>query len=111
MDKLKIVKKALEDIILEDIMIFDMRERNPFFDFFIISSAKNTRQLAAAARDVKHALSEHGFDEPSIEGSDFGWTLVDCGDIVVNIFTKEEREYYNIEKMWLDVPKLDKDRL
>ncbi len=111
MNKLKVVTNALEDIILDDIIIFDLREKNPFFDFFIISSAKNPRQLAAAARDVKHALNENGYDDSKIEGTDGGWSLVDCGDIIVNIFTKEEREYYNIEKMWLDIPKLDKDTL
>ncbi len=111
MDKLRIINQALEDIQLEDIMIFDMRESNPFFDFFLITSARNPRQLSAAIRDVKAALSEHGFTIPKVEGSDSGWALVDCGDIVVNIFTKEEREYYNLEKMWLDIPKIDKDRL
>ncbi len=111
MQKLKLIKDALEDMQLEDIMIFDMKDHSPFFDYFIISSARNPRQLNGAIRDVKKALSEHDYPDAKVEGSQGGWSLIDCGDIIVNVFTKEEREYYNIEKMWLDVPKIDKDSL
>ncbi len=112
MDKLTLIVKALDDMQLEDIVIYDMREVNPFFDYFILSSAKNPRQLNGAIRDVKETLLENDHDRPNIEGSTGGaWALIDCGDIIVNVFTKDEREYYNIEKMWIDVPKIDKDTL
>lgn len=111
MKKLKTVITALEDIKIEDIVVFDMREVNPFFDFFILSTATNNRQMNAAIRDVKQALSRHDQSASKKEGHDSGWALFDAGDIIVNIFTKEAREYYNLEKMWLDIPKVNLNKL
>jgi ribosome-associated protein len=108
MDKLSIIKQTLEDLQLEDIIIYDVREQNPFFDYFIISSAKNPRQLKASIMRVKNALEEAALSTPNIEGKDSEtWVLIDTGDVIVNVFSKEERDYYNIEKMWHDVPKLE----
>ncbi len=111
MEKLKTIKQAIDDIQLEDVVIFDMRETSPFFDYFVIGTAKNTRQLSASIREIKDALRRNDYPSPSVEGSEGGWTLLDGHDIIVNVFTKDEREYYNIEKMWLDVPKIELNRL
>ncbi|MGM0436448.1 MAG: ribosome silencing factor [Bacillota bacterium] len=108
MDKLTLIKDTLEDLQLEDIIVYDVKGQNPFFDYFIISSAKNPRQLRAAILRVKNALDEANLPSPSIEGKDSdSWVLIDASDIIVNVFSKEEREYYNIEKMWHDVPRLE----
>ncbi len=108
MDKLHIIKDTLEDLQLEDIVIYDVREQNPFFDYFLISSARNPRQLKAAIMRVKNALDEASLPTPNIEGKDSEkWVLIDAGDVIVNVFSKEEREFYNLEKMWHDVPKLE----
>ncbi len=111
MKKLKSIINALEDLKIEDILVFDMRDVNPFFDYFVLSTASNNRQMQAAMRDIKQVLSTQDNVVNKKEGSDSGWALFDAGDIIVNIFTKEAREYYNLEKMWLDIPKLKLDEL
>ncbi|MFH5881525.1 MAG: ribosome silencing factor [Candidatus Izemoplasmataceae bacterium] len=112
MSKIKIVVNALESLKLEDIIVYDMRERSPFFDYFILSTASNTRQLQAAIKHLKDDLSAAKYDLPNVEGNHSNaWVLMDAKDIVVNIFTKEERKFYNMEKMWLDVPQINIDKL
>ena len=108
MKKIEIVMNALESINLSDIVIYDMREKSPFFDYFIISSATSDRQLQAAVSHISKDLAENNYDSPTVEGKNSNtWILVDAKDIIVNIFTKEEREYYDIEKMLVEIGKVD----
>ncbi len=105
MDKLDIVLATLEDIKLTDIVVYDMRGHSPFFDHVVLSSANNPRQLKAALSRLKEAANKHGGETLRFEGADGArWVLADWDDVVVNIFTKEERAYYNIERMWHDIP-------
>lgn len=111
MDKIDRIAEALDDLRLEDIIVYDVRGRSPFFDYFVISSAKNPRQLKASIMRIKNALEEGGYETPTVEGRDSEeWVLIDTGDIIVNVFSKSERDYYNIEKMWADVPRMEQNR-
>ncbi|MFW6298626.1 MAG: ribosome silencing factor [Bacillota bacterium] len=108
MEKIDYIYETLDDLRLEDIIVYDVRAKSPFFDYFVISSAKNPRQLKASILRIKNTLEEHGFDTPNVEGRDSEeWVLIDTGDIIINVFSKSERDYYNIEKMWVDVPRLE----
>jgi ribosome-associated protein len=112
MDKIKIVVDALEGVNLSDIVVYDMREKSPFFDYMVISSATSDRQLNASISHIQNALSENGFDVANIEGKNSNsWVLIDCKDIIVNVFTKEERVYYNLEKMLAEIEELDLEKL
>ncbi len=108
MKKIEVVMNALESINLSDIEIYDMREKSPFFDYFIISSATSDRQLQAAISHIQNDLAENGFANARIEGKNSNsWILIDAKDIIVNVFTKDEREYYNLEKMLVEISKVD----
>ncbi|MFK5884071.1 MAG: ribosome silencing factor [Candidatus Izemoplasma sp.] len=108
MNKLKVVLDALEDVNLTDIIVYDMRERSPFFEYFIISSGSSSRQLNATMSHIKDDFAKAGLDHPDVEGKDSdSWILIDAKDIVVNVFTQESRSYYNLEKMWADVPTIN----
>ncbi len=112
MEKIKVVVEALESLKLKDIIIYDMRERSPFFDYFILSTATNTRQLQAAIRHLKNDLAAAKYDMPNVEGTHSNaWILMDAKEVVVNIFTEDERKFYNIEKMWLDIPTVSVEKL
>ena len=112
MKKIEVIMNALEGVNLTDIEIYDMKEKSPFFDYLIISSATSDRQLQAAISHVQKDLSENGFDHPSVEGKNSNsWILIDAKDIIVNVFTKEEREYYNLEKMLVEISKVDVTKL
>lgn len=108
MDKLKIVIDALESVNLFDIVVYDMREKSPFFDYLVISSATSDRQLNASVQHIQKDLVENGHEVANVEGKNSNsWILVDCKDIVVNVFTKDEREYYNLEKMLAEINELN----
>ncbi|MFP4286595.1 MAG: ribosome silencing factor [Candidatus Izemoplasmataceae bacterium] len=112
MSKINIIINSLESLKLEDIIIYDMRTKSPFFDYFILSTASNSRQLQASLSHLKEDLTKAGYDIPSFEGTHSNsWVLVDAQDVIVNIFTKEDRLFYNIEKMWLDIPQVSPNDL
>ncbi len=112
MSKIKVIVEALDDLKLKDIIVYDMRERSPFFDYFVLSTASNTRQLKAAINHLKENLSAAKYQNPDVEGAQSeAWILLDAKDVIVNIFTEAERKYYNLEKMWMDVDQVDVTRL
>ena len=111
MTKIEIIVSALEDINASDILVFDTRDKSPFFDYFVVSSATSDRQLQAAITHINQDLANNDFPHPVIEGKNSkSWVLIDCKDIIVNIFTREEREYYNIEKMMVGIEQLDLEK-
>lgn len=91
-----------------DITIIDVAEKSSFADYLIIASGGSERQVGALADSVEDKFAENGILPKSIEGKqNSGWMLMDYGDIIVNIFSQEMREKYNIEKVWGDCNFLD----
>ncbi len=108
MKKIEVIIDALESVNLSDIEIYDMREKSPFYDYLIISSATSDRQLQASITHIQDDLAKNNFSHPRVEGKNSNsWVLIDAKDIVVNVFTKEERAYYNLEKMLLEIRKVE----
>ncbi|MDO4962188.1 MAG: bis(5'-nucleosyl)-tetraphosphatase (symmetrical) YqeK [Eubacteriales bacterium] len=103
----KEIYKALEDKKASDISIIDISELSVVADYFIIASGENTRQTAAIADNVEEALGKLGIDYKQIEGRDSAnWILMDYRDIIVHIFDKENRLFYDIERIWKDGRKI-----
>ena len=68
-------------------------------------TGRSSRQVAALADDVEDALTADGYDLRSVDGKNgTGWVLLDFGDVIINVFERETRERYNIEKVWGDCP-------
>lgn len=112
MTKIQVIINSLEDINVFDIVVYDMKNISPFFDYFVISSANSDRQLNAAITHIGNDLAQAKFDHPKFEGKDSkSWVLIDANDVIVNIFTQEEREYYNLEKMWAGIETVDIEKL
>ncbi len=108
MKKLALVVRTLDDVRLEDIVVYDVRTASPFFDYVVISSGQNARQLKAAIARLRDAFDEADYPRFTVEGGEQArWVLLDGQDIVINLFTPEERDYYEIEKIWHDVPQVD----
>jgi len=111
MTKIEIIVNALKDINAVDILTFDTTTKSPFFDYFVISSVTSDRQLQAAISHINQDLGDNDYDHPVVEGRNSkSWVLIDCKDIIVNIFTREEREYYNLEKMMVEFEQLDLEK-
>ncbi|WP_163970061.1 ribosome silencing factor [Oceanobacillus halotolerans] len=100
---LEIAAEACDDKLAEDIVALDMKDVSLVADYFLICHAGNERQVQAIARAVKDAVEEKGIDVKRLEGlEEARWVLVDVGDIVCHIFHKDERAYYNLERLWGD---------
>jgi ribosome-associated protein len=78
-------------------------------DWFIITSGRNNRQVRAIVDGIEEAITRAGGPKPvRIEGRDtMSWVLIDYGFFVVHVFTDEARDYYDLERLWRDVPRLE----
>ncbi len=102
---LKTVYKALNDLKLQDIVIYDFRGFSPYYDFQVIASATNERQVSAAINHVRQALPA-GFDF-HMEGAETSrWILFDLHSIIVHVMHREDREFYQIEKIFFEREKV-----
>ncbi len=100
------VLQTIEDIQAVDILIYDMQNVSPFYEYSVICSGRSDRQTKAIVEKLV-ALAQQEQYSYRLEGADTGrWILVDLGPVIVNVFVPEEREYFNLEKLWLGVPQL-----
>ncbi|HSL15639.1 MAG TPA: ribosome silencing factor [Actinomycetota bacterium] len=93
----------------EDIAILDVRELIVITDYFVIASGSTERQVKTIVDEVERILREvHEVKPVRREGeSDARWVLLDYVDFVVHVFADEEREYYDLERLWADAPRVD----
>lgn len=79
-------------------------------DYFVICSGDSTTQVKAIAESIEKEFSGKDIKPLGIEGLNYGhWVLLDYGDVVVHVFEKETRAYYNLEKLWMDAKTIDID--
>lgn len=92
----------------EDVVAIDIKEKSSFADYLVIGSGNSTRQVNTLVDEIEDQMAKEGSFPKSIEGKQASeWILMDFGDVIVNVFTKETREKYNIEKVWGDCSFLD----
>ncbi len=106
MTVLEIAKRTaeiLEDKKASNIMIMDIKDLSVIADYFVICHGNSSTQVQALTAELKKKVHELNIELKGVEGYDEArWVLVDLGDVVVHIFHKDEREYYNIERIWGD---------
>ena len=108
MTKLECVVKAMDDKLATHIVAIDIQEASPIFDTFVLCTASNERLMQAIMQNIKDECEKNNFEIKSIEGlRNSKWLLIDLGDIVCHIFEAEERESYNLEKLWGDMPHIN----
>lgn len=99
----KLAYQALEDKKGEDIRVIDISEISVLADYFLIANGSNANQVNALVDSVEEELSKAGFDVKQREGYGLGnWVLLDFGDIIVHVFDKENRLFYDLERIWGD---------
>ncbi|WP_394137506.1 ribosome silencing factor [Cytobacillus oceanisediminis] len=97
--------KAADDKRAEDITVLNMKGISLISDYFIICHGNSDKQVQAIAREMKEKSEEEGFNVKRMEGFDEArWILVDMGDVVAHVFHRDERSYYNLERLWGDAP-------
>lgn len=100
--------RALEDKKGENIQILEVGEVSVICDYFIIANGNNPSQITALVDSVDEKLAKAGMPAPRIEGhQNSSWVLMDYGDIIVHVFSKEDREFYNLERIWADCKKIE----
>ena len=102
-DMVKLAVQALQDKKGEDVKIIDIREISVLADYFVIASGSNGNQVQAMADNVEEMLGKAGYVSAQIEGYDSAnWILMDYKDIIVHIFCREDRLFYDLERIWRD---------
>ena len=98
---LSIVQKAIDEKKGERALLYDFHELNPFIDHVVICSAP-------IADNIKDRVRENGYEIRAMEGnSESRWVLVDLNSIVVHVFMNEERDHFQLEKLYADLPHED----
>ena len=108
----KLAYKALDDKKGEDIKVIDISQISVLADQFIIANGTNANQVNALVDSVEEELSKAGYDVKQREGYGLGnWVLLDFGDIIVHVFDKENRLFYDLERIWRDGKLMDPETL
>ncbi len=92
-----------------DIVVLDLRNATPVFDYFVIATGTSRRQLHAMSEEIDHKLEDELDDKRmGIEGySESRWILLDYGTVVIHLFDDETRDYYDIENLWSQAKRVD----
>ena len=108
----KLAYDALADKKAENIQIIDISEVSVIADYFIIADGSNPNQLQAMQDAVDEALYKAGYKVKQVEGNQrSSWILMDYSDIIVHIFSKEDRLFYDLERIWKDGKDIDPEEL
>ena len=108
----KIAVAALEEKKAKDIKIIDIHEVSVIADYFVIASGDSTTQIQAMINNVEEHMHKNGYAVKRVEGNkNSTWVLMDFGDVIVHIFDKEDRLFYDLERIWADGKVLQADSL
>ncbi len=106
-EKAKLVGKWLEEKQGGDIVVMDVAEISSVTDIMIVVSSRGVKHARALSDHILDKCAEENIEFLSMEGQKTGeWILLDLNDIIVHIFLAELREFYNLEGMWAEVPRL-----
>lgn len=90
-----------------DLVILEVKAISSFTDHFVICSGNSDRQVQAIASHIEEKLGRQGFCPLGVEGKREGrWVLLDYGDVVIHVFYHPVREFYDLERLWADAPRV-----
>ena len=102
-EMVKLAVEALEEKKGEDVKIIDIEVVSVIADYFVLASASNVNQTQALVDNVEEKLFKAGYECHQKEGSmSSTWVLMDYGDVIVHVFSKEDRLFYDLERIWRD---------
>lgn len=105
MSLLDFILNSLQDDKAEDIVTIDLRGKSEMADHMVVASGRSSRQVISICEKLGDRLKQDLGLLCRMEGKDSGdWVLVDCGDAIVHVFRPEVREFYQLEKMWQQIP-------
>jgi len=91
-----------------DVVVLDMRRLTPLYDYFVMATGISRRQTHTIAEEIDAAMEAEGERRLGIEGYEAGkWIVQDYGDVIVHVFDPLSRQYYDLEQLWADAPRVD----
>ncbi len=112
LEMVRLAKAALEDKKGQNIKVIDISKVSVLADYFIIADGSNPNQVQAMADSVEEALGQAGYPCRQIEGyGSANWILMDYGDIIIHAFNREDRLFYDLERIWRDGKFLSEEEL
>jgi ribosome-associated protein len=110
-EKAALASRIAADKKAMDVVVLDMRDASSITDYFLICSGGSDRQVQAIADAIEEQLEQSGLDSLGVEGYREGrWILMDYGDVLVHVFSQETRDFYDLERLWANAPKIDFSR-
>jgi ribosome-associated protein len=107
-EALNVAVKAVDDKKAIDVVVLNISEVATFADYFLICSGDSSRQIKAIADEIEEKMSACRIRPSHIEGyGNAEWILMDYADLVVHIFSKQARSYYDLERLWRDARNVD----
>lgn len=101
--KAKIIEKAFDDKKAQDITLMNIGSLTSLAEFFVICTCTSVTQVRACVDEAEEKMTEAGFKPHHKEGYSGGsWVLIDFGDVIAHVMTREAREFYDIERLWSD---------
>ena len=108
----QIACKALSEKKAEEIKVIDISDVSVIADYFVIASANNPNQIAALIDAVDEAMYKAGYEQAQLEGNQkSSWVLIDYKDVIIHIFSKEDRLFYDLERIWKDGKMIEPEEL
>ncbi len=105
--KARAAAKASLEKKARDVLILQVKDLTFIADYYVICSADNIIHVRAIAENIRNILQQQGFKPYGTEGLSYAhWVLMDYGDVIVHIFEEQTRQYYSLEKVWLDAPRI-----
>lgn len=99
--------KILDEKKAVDITLIGIREHTILADYFVVATGTSSTHVKSLADDLEFELSKLGVKVGHIEGRATGWILLDYGSVIAHVFSKESRDFYNLERLWADADIMD----
>ena len=104
-DLLRIAYDAMDEKLADDLVVIDFRDHSPYIDYFVIGTARNYRMAKSIVENVEDKVLQEGYEVKHIYAeSTTKWLLIDLETVVCHVFYDGERELYNLEGLWKDLP-------
>lgn len=105
MDLINKAVNAIERVNLKDYKVYDLENKNPFYNYIIVASG-STRQSNALLDHLKDELKD-AYEIRGVEGKRTGWLLVDLGELILHIFDTETKDFYKFEERFINIKELN----
>ncbi|MCR5040852.1 MAG: ribosome silencing factor [Clostridia bacterium] len=107
MEKLELIIKTLDKKKGTDIDCLKVDDLTILADYFVICTGTSNTHVKSLSDELEYVLGQNGFEPISVTGKASGWILLDYGDVIVDVFTADQREHYALERLWADAKQVD----